>query len=230
MGNYCKKCLKRIPDGQELCDDCKNIKPEKGTVETVVEYTSKIIKKINEKSEKKREHCTRCGKPLSLVVYMKDKDGNPVCVECLAKEEEEKKQKQIEERYDKMKTGMSFLHISRVAQFANAFSQMKIRLYDIQNQQYLEAVLINGESIEIDVEGDKTYSIAAKVTMWKESKELIIDIGKGETVYVEIESKSVGGPLAAAFSTLSGQEMVFPKIVKREFIKDDKLTVVEAAK
>lgn len=225
MTSYCKKCLTRVPDGEQLCPECISMQTEKGTTETIIDFVSDKVKKMNEN----RKYCIKCGQQINIILSAVVKKENALCIDCIKKEEQEKKQRAIDERIEKMKTGMSFLHINRVAQLANGLMKMKIRLFNVENKENVEAVLINGDSIEVDVEAHKRYSIVAKITGWKESKALTIDIGRGETVYIEITSKSAGNPYQLVFRTLSGEEMVFCKIVKREFIENDKVTVMKAA-
>jgi len=235
MANYCKKCLRKIPDGHELCFECNDkAKKKQESYDNMVNSVSSKIENIQEK----RKLCTRCGQPMSVVhsALVKAKAAKGVCFKCIQKEVEEKeriekerKQSLVNERIEKMKSGMSFLHITRVGQLANAVSKMKVRFFDVQSNEYVDVVLISGESIEVDVEGDRLYSIMAKITGWKESKQLTIDIAKGETVHIEITSKSAHSALGGVICKLSGAEMVFCKIVKREFIENGKVRTVQAS-
>lgn len=235
MSSYCKKCLKRTAPGYTLCVECANEEKKKQeSYDNMVNSVSSKIKKIQEK----RKPCIKCGQPMSVVhsALVSIKAANGVCFKCIQKEveeqaqiEKERKQSLVNERIEKMKGGMSFLHITRVGQLANVTSKMKVRLFDVQINEYVDVALISSESIEVDVEGNRLYSVMAKVTGWKESKRLTIDIAKGETIHIEITSKSAHSYVQSVVRKLSGGEMVFCEIVKREFIENGRVTTIQAS-
>jgi hypothetical protein len=219
MAKYCKKCLKRINDNQELCQECYN----------------------KEHASSSGQFCKRCGKPVSVITVMLSKKDNILCMECISKDadrreyekrkaEEARQQKIQDEKTDRLRKGFSCIVINRVSTLANAALNMKVYVRNLRNGETITYDLRNGESKEISVIGNFEYTINAKISGWKESKPLSVFVDRSENVYVDISSKASGSALGLIAYKALGEDMIFCDIVKREILENDKLRVINAAK
>lgn len=221
MANYCSKCLSKTKDGEDLCVDCLNkINLENKKVETKKSFEPKT--------------CFHCGKEVNYwgnILSSYDKDKNYTCFACNGKmiqeEIDKKKQPEIEERYNKMKEGRAFINISRELQLSNGFSDMEVIICNSKYQEKKTFILSNGSSGLLELADKGRFYLYAKVMAWPRSKELSIDVDYGETVFIEMKTKSARGPLGAATRLLLKEEMVFCKIIKREIVDGDNIKVLE---
>lgn len=227
MANYCSKCLGKTQDGEELCVYCRNIIASKNIADIKVEgRKAENIVKRNTKLRK----CFYCGNDMDYFDIISSKfrnDKQKICIDCYTKEQAKIEELKTEERHYKMKEGKAFINICRSLQLSNGSSNMEVIIGNNKYQDKKTFVLAIGGSEMLELTDRGRFYLYASVLAWPRSKELSIDVDYGETVFIEITTKSARGHLGATARLLLNEEMVLCKIIKREIIDGDNIKVLE---